>query len=136
MRFTRAGKKCLHFRDQSVQVMLATILGPGDVLIGISDSGQSLTIFDALRLGRSRGVPTIGITSAEGSPVTEHSDVTLFTGNVPAGGGLYGESVTSKWGQLLVVDILYAASAARRYDETIGHLEETFAAGIKHSRSR
>ena len=26
MRFTRAGKKCLLFRDQSIQVMLATIL--------------------------------------------------------------------------------------------------------------
>ncbi len=136
MRFTRAGKKCVLFRDQSVQVMLATILGPGDVLIGISDSGQSTPIFEAMRLARSRGVPTVGITSAAGSPVAQHADVPLFTGNVPAGGGLYGESVTSKWGQLLVIDILYAAFAARRYDETVRHLEETFAAGIKHSRSQ
>jgi RpiR family carbohydrate utilization transcriptional regulator len=136
MRFTRAGKKCVLFRDQSLQVMLATILGPGDLLIGISDSGQSTPIIEALRLARSRRVPTIGITSDEGSPLVDHSDVTLFAGNVPAGGGLYGESVTSKWGQLLVMDILYAAFAARRYDETLGHLKETYAAGIKHSRSR
>ena len=62
------------------------------------------------------------------------SAVALFTATIP-GGGLYGESVTSKWGQLLVVDALYATFAARRFDETLGHLEETYAAAIQHSRS-
>ena len=51
------------------------------------------------------------------------------------GGALYGEAVTSKWGQLLVIDALYAAFAARHFDETVAHLEETYAAGIKRSRS-
>ena len=52
----------------------------------------------------------------------------------PSGGALYGESVAAKWGQLLVIDILYAAFAARHFDATLAHLQETFAAGIKQSR--
>ena len=63
-----------------------------------------------------------------------HADVALFTSTVP-GGGLYGESVTSKWGQLLVIDTLYAAYASRHFDQPLAHLEETFTATILHSRS-
>ncbi|MET0866036.1 MAG: MurR/RpiR family transcriptional regulator [Nakamurella sp.] len=134
MRFTRAGKKCLLFRDQSIQVMLAAILTESDVLIGISDSGQTTAVVNAMRLARSHGARTIAVTSAADSPLVTNSDVAVFTSNVP-GAGLYGESVTSKWGQLLVIDTLYASFASRHFDETLAHLEETYTAGIKHSRS-
>lgn len=134
MRFTRAGKKCLLFHDQSVQIMTATNLTAGDVVIGISDSGRTDAIVDAMRIARSHGAATVAITSDADSPLVGVADVALFTATIP-GGGLYGESVTSKWGQLLVVDALYATFAARRFDETLGHLEETYAAAIQHSRS-
>ncbi len=134
MRFTRAGKKCLLFHDQSIQVMSATILTSRDVVIGISDSGQTTAVVDAMRLARAHGAATIGVTSVERSALVAHADVAVFTSTVP-GSGLYGESVTSKWGQLLVIDTLYATYASRHFDETLAHLEETFTAGILHSRS-
>jgi len=134
MRFTRAGKKCLLFRDQSIQVMSATVLNASDVVIGISDSGQTTAVVEGMRLARAHGAATIGITSAEGSPLVGNADVALFTSTVP-GGGLYGESVTSKWGQLLVIDALYAAYASRHFDETLAHLAETYTAGILQSRT-
>ena len=134
LRFTRAGKKCLLFHDQSIQVMSATILDSSDVVIGISDSGETTLIVEAMRLARAHGAGTIGVTSAEGSPLVANSDVTLFTSTVP-GGGLYGESVTSKWGQLLVIDTLYATYASRHFDQTLAHLEETYTAAIRNSRT-
>jgi DNA-binding MurR/RpiR family transcriptional regulator len=135
MRFTRAGRKCLLFRDQSIQVMLASIIGPADALIAISDSGQSTSVIQAVTLARSRGAKTIAITSAADAPLAAAADVALFTSSVPSGGELYGESVTSKWGQILVIDILYAAFAAGRYDETLAHLDATYQSGIKQSRT-
>ncbi|AMB41735.1 MULTISPECIES: MurR/RpiR family transcriptional regulator [Paenarthrobacter] len=134
MRFTRAGKKCMLYRDTTIQVMLATILAPGDLLIGISDSGQSSPIIEALHLARQRGAATLAITGTEGSPLLEHADTALFTATVPSGGELYGESVTSKWGQLLVIDILYAAYATRHYDTTVKHLKDTYQNSIRQSR--
>lgn len=135
MRFTRAGKKCLLFHDQSLQVMTATIATPGDVVVGISESGETTPVVEALERARGNGASTIAITSAEGSPITRHASVTLFTSGSPTGDtGLYGESMTSKWGQILVMDVLYAAYAVRHVDETLRHLEDTYTTAIRTSR--
>jgi len=134
MRFIRAGKRCILFRDQSVQAMMATIAGPGDVVIALSDSGRSATIVEVVRQSRAHGAATIAITSDPDSPAATSAEVVLFTSAAPSGGALYGEAVAAKWGQLLVIDILYAAYAARHFDATLAHLQETYAAGIKQSR--
>ena len=134
MRFTRAGKKCMLFRDQSIQAMASTIVGDQDVVIAVSDSGRSTLVVDIVNTARSHGASTIAITSDPSSPLAKASEVSLFTASVPSGGALYGESVTSKWGQLLVMDSLYAAYAATHFDQTVAHLEETYTAGIQRSR--
>jgi DNA-binding MurR/RpiR family transcriptional regulator len=136
MRLTRAGKKCMLFRDQSIQVMSATIVTEDDLVVGISDSGESRPVIDALRLAREHGAATIAITQAVDGSLTDCADVVLFTARASSGGALYGETVTSKWGQVLVMDLLYAGLAARNYERTLAHLEETYAAGIEHSRAR
>jgi RpiR family transcriptional regulator, carbohydrate utilization regulator len=134
-RFTRAGKKCLFERDQALQVMAAQTVDPDDLVVGISDSGRTTLVIEALRLAKLRGAPTLAITSDPQAPLLEHADVVLFTANVPSAGGIYGETVTSKWGQLLVVDALYAAFAARNFDATIAHLKQTYSTVIEQSRS-
>lgn len=135
MRFTRAGKKAMLYRDQSIQAMLATILDSGDVVIAISDSGHSTNVVEMVVSARRHAAFTIAVTSTPESPLVTASDVALFTASVPSGGAVYGEAVTSKWGQLLVIDALYAAYAARHFDETVAHLEETYATGIRRSRN-
>ena len=135
MRFTRAGKKCILYRDTTIQVMLAAIIEPGDLVIGISDSGRSTPIIDAMHLAQQRGAGTIAITGDENSPLRGYADIALYTATVPSGGELYGESVTSKWGQLLVIDILYAAFASRHYDATVEHLKRTYQSAIRQSRT-
>lgn len=134
MRFTRAGKRCVLYRDQSLQAMVATVVDAEDLLIAISDSGRSTSVVEVVRGARAHGAATVAITSAPDSPLARAADVALYTASVPSGGALYGESVTAKWGQLLVMDALYATFAARHFDETVAHLEETYAAGIKSSR--
>lgn len=135
MRFTRAGKKCLMFRDQSIQLMTAAIVGPGDVMIGISNSGHSTLVIDALKLAQRNGARTIALTSFEDSPVTKHADISLYTPtkSSPLGPGLYWEATTSKSAQILVIDILYACFAAKHVEQTLRYLEETYRA-IKDTR--
>lgn len=136
MRFTRAGKKCLLFRDQSIQLMTTAIVGRHDVVIGISNSGRSIPVIDCLKLARANGAPTIAITSFEDAPLVEHADITLFTPtkSPPPGLDLYGESTTSVSAQNLVLDVLYATFAARHFDQTLRHLENTYTAAIKNTR--
>lgn len=136
MRFTRAGKKCVLFRDQSIQSMTAAIVGQTDVVIGISNSGRSTPVINSLKIAQTNGNGTIAITSFEDSPLAKYADVTLFTPtkSPPPGLDLYGESTTSVSAQILVIDILYTLFAARNFDQTLHFLEKTYYAAIKDTR--
>jgi RpiR family carbohydrate utilization transcriptional regulator len=135
MRFTRAGKKCLLFRDESIQLMTAAIAGPHDLVIGLSNSGFSIPVIESLKFARARGASTIAVTSFEDSPLVKHADVALFTPtkSSPSGPGLFWEATASKIAQILVIDLLCACFTVRHFDETIQYLEETFRA-VKSTR--
>lgn len=137
MRFTRAGKKCILFRDESIQLMTAAITGPKDVVIGISNSGHSKPVVQALKLARSVSARTIGITSFEDSPLVRFADIKLFTStkSSPDGPALYWESTTSKTAQILAVDVLYACFAAKHFDQTLKYLDETYRA-VRDTRDK
>ena len=79
IRFSRAGKKCLLFRDESLQLITASAASPQDVAIGISNSGKSVSVVKAMTLARKNGVRTIGITAFENSPLSKNTDVVLYT---------------------------------------------------------
>ena len=50
---------------------------PGDVVWGISTSGNSKNVVEALRMARAMGARTIGLTGDGGGAMAEHSDVLL-----------------------------------------------------------
>jgi RpiR family carbohydrate utilization transcriptional regulator len=51
-----------------MQVMSATLLGPGDCAVIISNSGRTRDLMDAADIARKNGATTIAIT-ASGSPL-------------------------------------------------------------------
>ncbi len=55
------------------------VVGPGDLVIGISQSGETLDTLAAMRLARSRGAKVLAITNIMGSQATRDSDGVLFT---------------------------------------------------------
>lgn len=137
MRFVRAGKKCMLYRDQGIQLMTAALVGRQDLVVGISNSGRTRLVVESLRLARSKGAQTIAITSFEDSPLAKHGDINLFTPTKmpPQGLDLYGEATTSVSAQILVIDVLYLSFAARHFDQTIKFLEETYTTAIRHTRA-
>jgi RpiR family carbohydrate utilization transcriptional regulator len=134
MRFVRAGKRCLFFRDQAVQQMGAAALQADDVVIAISHSGDSTSVVSSAQIARYHGAYCIGITSNIDSQLAQVVDSVVLTGSALANSDVYGESVTSKWGQLLAIDVLYATYATRYYEETENYLEESYLSGIRSTR--
>ncbi|HZV75088.1 MAG TPA: glutamine--fructose-6-phosphate transaminase (isomerizing) [Conexibacter sp.] len=55
------------------------VVGPGDLVVGISQSGETADTLAAMRLARSRGATVLGITNVMGSQVTREADGILFT---------------------------------------------------------
>jgi len=50
---------------------------PGDVLIGLSTSGRSANVIEAMRAGHERGLVTVALVGAPGSPLEHVSDYAL-----------------------------------------------------------
>jgi glutamine---fructose-6-phosphate transaminase (isomerizing) len=55
------------------------VVGPGDLVIGITQSGETADTLAAMRLARERGAKVLTITNVRGSQATRDADTVLFT---------------------------------------------------------
>ncbi len=55
------------------------IVGPGDLVIGISQSGETADTLAAMRIARERGAAVLALTNIMGSEATRESDGVLYT---------------------------------------------------------
>ena len=55
------------------------VVGPGDLVVGISQSGETADTLAAMRKARERGATVIAITNVMGSQITREADGVLFT---------------------------------------------------------
>ena len=55
------------------------VVGPGDLVIGITQSGETLDTLAAMRLARSRGAKVLAVTNIMGSQVTREADGVVYT---------------------------------------------------------
>jgi RpiR family transcriptional regulator, carbohydrate utilization regulator len=118
MRFSRIGKPAMFHRDRNSQLLAATAIRPGSVAIAISDSGRTHQTVLALTAAREAGAGTIAITSFAESTLARVADAVLVTptGYAAAGDEPLYESMVSKFGQLLTIDVLYSLVAVQDYD--------------------
>jgi RpiR family carbohydrate utilization transcriptional regulator len=88
-----------------MQVMSATLLGPGDCAVIISNSGRTRDLMDAADIARKNGATTIAIT-ASGSPLASACHIHL------SGYDRYSPMV-SRLLHLLIIDVLATCVALR-----------------------
>jgi glutamine---fructose-6-phosphate transaminase (isomerizing) len=55
------------------------VVGPGDLVIGITQSGETADTLAAMRLARERGATVMALTNIMGSQATRDADTVLFT---------------------------------------------------------
>lgn len=127
VRFMRVGKQCQFFRDQSIRHISTATLDETCLAIGISNSGRTIPTVDALKAAQEQGARTLCITSFPDSPITNVSDIKLFTNTISGatGSAEYKESMVSKIAQLQMIDVLYSLYAVRNFGHSIETLEET-----------
>ena len=101
----RAGLHAFAYSDNHMQAIAASHLKPGDVAIGISHSGSSKDIVEALKIAREHGAKTIAITSKGKSPVQKYSDIVLLTDANETAYNIL--ALDSRIAQLAIIDVLY-----------------------------
>jgi glucosamine--fructose-6-phosphate aminotransferase (isomerizing) len=55
------------------------VIGPGDLVVGISQSGETADTLAAMRLARARGATVLALTNVMGSQATRDADGVLYT---------------------------------------------------------
>lgn len=119
----RIGLIAYAWHDTHAALTAAALLGPSDVVIGVSHSGATLDTIDAIREAGARGARTIALTSAPNSPLAGAADVLLTTADRET--TFRSGATASRIAALSVVDVLFVAVAQRRYDQSIAALDIT-----------
>ena len=109
-KFFRLGINTTAYSDGHMQVMSASILGAGDCVIVISNSGRTRDLMDACDIARKNGATTIVIT-ASGSPLASAGHIHLSADH-PEGFDRYSPMV-SRLLHLMIIDILATCVALR-----------------------
>ena len=122
-KFVRLGLMADAYGDAHLQAMAAASLGKGDVAIGISHSGSTKDVVDALTAARKSGANTISITNFNPSPITRASDVVLLTASPES--PLGGEVLTSRIAQLCVIDVLSVSLAVELGERCLDLIKKT-----------
>ena len=114
-KFFRLGMNTIAYSDGHMQVMSASMLGQGDCVVVISNSGRTRDLMDACDIAKKRGATTIVIT-ASGSPLATAGQIHL-TADHPESYDRYSPMV-SRLLHLLIIDIL-ATTVALRIGKTL-----------------
>ena len=131
LKFLRIHKKAMTFSDIHLAAMMVANVSEDDVVMGISDSGETIEVIEILDLAKKRGATTISLTSYGSSPVAEKAEIKLFTSSSTEATFRSG-ATSSRLAQLHVIDVLFMCVATQQYDETIKHLDQTRQSILSH----
>ena len=105
--FLKAGINCVAYRDGYMQTVTASLLGKGCVAIGVSHTGLSMDVVNALKIASDNGAVTISITSNGESPLARVSRICLCTPPRGKDIPLYGDFMEARVSLLYIIDLLY-----------------------------
>ena len=107
----RLGLNSHAYTDNHMQSIAAAHTTPDSVVIGISHSGQSRDILQAMQLAQQNGATTIAITNFGKSPIDKVSDIILHTVSDETNYRILG--LSSRISQLAIIDTIYSCLVCR-----------------------
>jgi RpiR family carbohydrate utilization transcriptional regulator len=117
-KFPLFGKPCIATIDSHQQYMAALTMEPGDVLVAISNTGETEAILQCVEAARGRGAKVIGITGQREGSLARLCDAVLVV-ETHENTNVYTPT-TSRLGALVIVDIL-STGLALRLDQGHAH---------------
>lgn len=128
----RIGRMAFVWTDRHAALTATALLGPGDVALAVSHSGETEDTVEPLQAAAERGATTIALTNVPRSTLAESADLVLTTcaRETPFRSG----ATVSRIAQLALIDCLFVGVAQRSYDATTAALEKTYGAVQRRRR--
>jgi DNA-binding MurR/RpiR family transcriptional regulator len=123
-KFLRINKTAYAFADMHMAATQVANAEAGDVVVGISFSGETKEVARVLQLAMEKKATTISLTKYGSSIVTDAADIKLYT-SVTKETTFRSGATSSRIAQLQVIDILFMCVASLQYDDTLMHLNAT-----------
>lgn len=120
----RIGANSTAFPDSHMQITSASSLGPGDVALAVSYSGETPETIDALRLAKANGAHTMSLTSYGSNTLAGIADIPLFSSSLEE--GMRRGDMASRIAQLHVIDILFTGMVSAGFNRYIPKLEQSY----------
>ncbi len=102
----RLGLNACSYTDGHMQAIAAAHTTKKSVLIGISHSGHSKDIIEAMKIARENGTTTVAITNFDKSPIDKVGDIILHTVSNETNYRILG--LNSRIAQLAIIDTIYS----------------------------
>lgn len=122
-KFLRVGLNASACSDNHLQAIIASHLDKDTVAIAVTHSGQSSDIVDALKISRICGAKTICVTNYNKSPITEVSDICLFTKSDETEHSIL--AMSSRIAQLTIFDAIYTYIIANSHSSAVNAIRNT-----------
>lgn len=122
-KFMRAGLNAVAYTDNHMQVIAASHLNKNDIAIGISHSGSSKDVVDALKIAKEHNATTIAITNDGKSPILRQSDIVLSTSSEETKYNIL--ALNSRIAQLAIIDTLYFYIVYNRSEGALKSIQDT-----------
>ncbi len=104
-RFVKIGLDCRAYCEEIWQHIVKPNITDKDTAIGISYSGESLSVIRAMRYAKEVGASTIAITGTLGSKLTEFADITFYAPKVEPEWAAY--SMLTSITHIAICDMLF-----------------------------
>jgi len=122
-KFMRAGLNAIAYTDNHMQVIAASHLCKNDIAIGISHSGSSKDIVEALKIAKEHNATTIAITNSGKSPILKQSDIILSTDSDETKYNIL--ALNSRIAQLAIIDALYFYIVYNNSNDAMQSIQQT-----------
>jgi DNA-binding MurR/RpiR family transcriptional regulator len=121
-------RRCAQLIEDAHHATAASaLLRPGDVVVGISNSGNTAEVVEFARAAAQAGADVIALTNYPNSSLAVAATITLTTSADE--GQFRPGAMASRIAQSLLIDSLFVALVCRTYRTSMPMLEATHAAG-------
>jgi DNA-binding MurR/RpiR family transcriptional regulator len=118
----RLGLNAHAYTDNHMQAIATAHTDKNSLVIGISHSGASRDIVQAMQTAKQNGATTVAITNFGKSPIDKYSDIILHTVSDETNYRILG--LSSRIAQLAIIDTIYSCLVCR-LDNTNERIAQT-----------
>ncbi len=105
LKMAKAGRLCMHYSDQDIQIFAAGTAGEGDVVFVVSHTGRTRSVVNAAKIAHEQGATVVGVTAALKSPLQRYCTYVLYVGTKDMTDTK--DIVSRRIGEHLVLETLY-----------------------------